>query len=170
MSREQSGWSGEYAQLNLFDLSEDTKFVLDIDCLINGTQDLNMKDNMFSIYEKGVIMSDSGANVVVIRDEELLNEKRITRMLKNIRIRGVRDGLFLCEAMGYLKSPFDKLIGMYVPTFKANIIGEVAARKAGYGILQENIKGFERDELNYLNDKGELIATFKRGKETLWCY
>jgi hypothetical protein len=115
-------------------------------------------------------MSDSGANVVIMRDEELLDAKQLTRVLKNIKIRGVRDGSFVCEAMGYLKSPFENLFGMYVPMFKANIIGEVAARKAGYGILQENTKRFEEDDLKYLNDKGEIIATFTRGKENLWCY
>jgi uncharacterized membrane protein len=82
-------------------LSEEILSIFNLDSydLINKKE---VEVDILSIYEKGVIMSDSGANVIIIRDEELFNTKRLTRVLKNIHIRGVRDGTFLCEAMGYL--------------------------------------------------------------------
>jgi hypothetical protein len=57
-----------------------------------------------------------------------------------------------------------------VPSFKANICGEVAVRKAGYGVVQNNVDMVETDNLKYMDDSDNEVATFKRGKEQLWCY
>ena len=83
--------------------------IFSCDVLINDANDLS-KDR--SIYKIGVVMNDSGANVVMIRDEELMDKKRMTRCMKWIKVRGVKDAQFICEGTGYLVHPFEKLVGM----------------------------------------------------------
>ena len=147
----------------------DSMSIFSCDVLINDSNNLSNREDL-SIYKRSVIMNDSGANVVMIRDEELMDKKRMTRCMKWLKVRGVKDAQFICEATGYLVHPFDKLVGMYVPSFKANILGEIAVRKAGYGVVQNNVDMVETDNLKYMDDRDNEVAIFKRGKEQLWCY
>ena len=139
---------------------------------LNKKKEINYNNNSEnSIYDLGVLMSDGGANIVIIRDEELFNKRKFKRIIKYIKVTGVSEVSLMCEGVGYLMSPFENLMGMYVPSFKANIIGEVAARRQGFKIKQDNDSDNITDDiLRYHNSEGRLIAKFERGSEMLWCF
>ena len=98
----------------------------------NSNDKDNNNSNSISIYEKGVLFSDGGANTVVIKDVRLFRADTFQQILKKVFIKGVGNVSFTCEGTGPLVEPFNDLIGLYIPTFPVNIIGEYVARLSGF--------------------------------------
>ena len=142
--------------------------------LINDDDDVNIEKNSerLSVYNSGTFFEDGGATVIIIKDEELFTKDKFRRLMKYINVNGVGSAKLLCEGIGYLCHPFQHAVGFYVPSFKLNILGEIALRRAGYGVIQHNnSKDPMTDVLSIFRDDGyNESVTFTRGVEGLWCY
>ena len=136
---------------------------------LETNNDNSNDNNLLSIHTHGVFLSDGGANVVIIRDEGLFCKSKFKRLLRYININGVGSAKLACEGVGKLKVPFDYLTGLFVPSFKANIIGQYAARLNKYTISQTNSID-PKDDIETYSFEGKPVALFHRGKENLFIF